>query len=167
MLNLQPLIARLVDDILCAVAELTLAELETLTEGEGGATAVRTSPPRHRPVAGPRGARSAQTSVHTRLRSPARARQSPATESTSPEPIRDGDITDPEQLLMPTPSPAATEQTFVRTGQAEPGPHMEPEEEAPASRVQHVSHHRTPLRAGESVARASAAGVVIRRAKRS
>jgi hypothetical protein len=147
MLNLEPLIARLVEDILHAIGDATLAELEAVTEREAAAT-VRTAPVRARQLARARGARLSNA------------------DSTTPEPLGADDITNPEQLLTPMPPPDVTEKTLAPSKAVERKQHSEPEEEGAPTPVQQVSHHRTPLRAGETVARASAAGVVIRRPKR-
>jgi hypothetical protein len=166
MLDLQPLIARLVEDILRVIAEATRAELEVIEE-QAGAARVRTAAVHRGRVRRPKGARVQKASVPVGLKARARGARGGATrDSTTPEPLGVDDITDPEQLLMPMPRGLSTDQTPAPPGTVESKPGSEREEEAPSSRGQDVGHHRTLLRAGESVARASAAGVVIRRAKR-
>jgi hypothetical protein len=162
MFTLEPLIARLVEDILRAIGEATLAELEALAE-PAIAAALRT-PIRPGHAAGSRGTRRGQASAHTGSRSRARTTKGHAP-TGAPEPRGVDDITDPEQLLVPLPLPASTEPIIVPTKMAESHALVE-SVQLPASRIQHADQPQTPLRAGESLARSSAAGIVIRRAKR-
>jgi hypothetical protein len=165
MLDLRPLIARLVEDILRAIGEATLAELDATREA-AKAPRARTAPTRVRRVRRA-GARAPKPSVH--VGSPSRARAAnkrAATDSKGPELHGVDDITDPEELLAPMPLPVAIEPSLSVPRASESTPRSEPEAETPPSPAQPVSHYGAFLRAGESVARASAAGVVIRRARR-
>lgn len=148
MLNLKPLMARLVEDVLRAIGEATLQELEGVKVIHRAALArsTRRSHRRAPPRRGP--------SRVTRPASPADT-HSPSDEALEPPELCA--ITRPEDLLVATSHSAGTEPAL--------GPTVD-DEVVPLRRVKPVDGPTpTPtLRAGESVVRATAAGVVIRRA---
>ena len=77
----------------------------------------------------------------------------------APEPPAFAEITDPERLLAATVAPRGA------TAPLE-APPTDPEGEPPPSAERPTGGATARLRAGESLARATGAGVVIRRAKR-
>jgi hypothetical protein len=72
-------------------------------------------------------------------------------------------ITNPEDLLVATGHSAVAEPVLASNVTVDNEESTEDEEEVPPSRVQPVDRPTPVLRAGESVVRATAAGVVIRR----
>lgn len=164
MLNLEPLIARLVEDVLRCIGEATLAELEAVT-----ATRLAAPKPARATRRSPR--RSARRNPPRAIR-PAAA---PPPSGDVLEPPGFDAITRPEDLLVatahtaaaasvvpPAVVPAATanaNETAYDDGSADA------EEGGPPSSVQPARPSTPTLRDGESVVRATAAGVVIRRAR--
>jgi hypothetical protein len=155
MLDLQPLIDRFVEDVFRAVRGASLDELrELLAQG----TPTRARRP---PVAVPRAAparRQARPKRPVRA-APASAPRKAAPAALAPEPPAFAEITDPERLLAATVAPRGA------TAPLE-APPTDPEGEPPPSAERPTGGATARLRAGESLARATGAGVVIRRAKR-
>ena len=154
MLDLEPLIADFVDDLLATLRQATVDELHELL-GNG-------TPPAHaRSVAKPRRATRARPAVQTRTRSPSTTKRRRASKASAPRADRSvvAEITDPEWLLavaVPSPPPLP----LVRA------PATMEEEPRPSGDRPATAAHGS-LREGERLARPSgAAGVVIRRAKR-
>jgi hypothetical protein len=168
MLNLEPLIARFVDDVLRAIRAASLEELREACAPRG-ATPVAPS----RRASAPRKTRSKAT-VRPRPR-PTPGRREPLRNShparteraesigggplPAPEPALGAEITDPDRLLAAAlpPEDAPTSPT---------GAPEEPEEEPPPSTERPAPSAPVALREGETLARADGAAVVIRRAKR-
>jgi hypothetical protein len=170
MLNLEPLIARLVDDVLRAIRSATLAELRAVLESSEQDLERKSRAPDPLRTARPPAKRVPASRV-TRL-----AAQAVVTESRShPEPEPHSEITDPERLLArPTPpaAPPPEEADPPPAGGAQ-GESVEPEEEPPntpapvAPAVTHTAGNAPArLRVGESLANTTGTGVVIRRAKK-
>jgi hypothetical protein len=160
MLDLQPLIDRLVEDVLRAVRGASLDELRELLAA-GRPARVRRPPaavpraaPARRQARPQRPVRTAATSAPRKA-----ARTAFAPEPAVPEPPAFAEITDPERLLAATVAPRGA------TAPLE-APPTDLEREPPPSAEQPTSGATARLRAGESLARATGAGVVIRRAKR-
>lgn len=156
MLNLQPLIARLVEDVLRAIRGATLAELRVLASPAAKPPARKASR-----ASAPPQRRRRQPTVPSGARGGAK-RSTPAPTTAPPEPAGGGaDITDPEQLLATTwqPQPALAESRSIES--------LEPVAEPPSSTVRPAVGSVVKLRDGETLARASGAGVIIRRSKRS
>jgi hypothetical protein len=170
MLNLEPLIARLVDDVLRAIRSATLAELHTVLESSEqdlqrkprAPDPLRTVRPPAKRVPAPRVTRPAAAAVVTESRS-------------HPEPEPHSEITDPERLLAhPKPPPAPPgEEVDTSLAGGEQSESVEPEEEPPstpapvAAAITHTAGNAPArLRVGESLANTTGTGVVIRRAKK-
>jgi hypothetical protein len=163
MLNLEPLITRLVDDVLRAIRGATLAELRSVLAlpedkiGEAPRAVGASRVSRARAKAGPAGTVAVARTAIPETRSP-----------PEPEPHSTAEITDPERLLAAataTPDLADAPAPAVQVAQA-------PEaEEAPASGPVAILP-RAPasatarLRVGESLASGHGSSVVIRRAKK-
>jgi hypothetical protein len=165
MLDLEPLVARLVDDVLRAIGRASLAELDRLS----GPSRAETPRPGNRvaeraPARERRATPREPHEVAVRPAAPGRAR------AASKKADRPGvaDITDPERLLSavlePTPGEVRASAPSAAAVSAASAPASEPE--APALHERSPDRGIAHLRAGESVARVSGAGVVIRRAKR-
>ena len=161
MLNLQPLVNRFVEDVLRAVRGASLDELREApgpgyaragAASPGGCPARRAGPSPGAPPA-PR-ARGGNVCPLGRQR-PRRSRRS----WPCPTRPRSQEITDPERLLAATVAPR---------GAAAPleAPPADLEGAPPPSAERPTGGATARLRAGESLARATGAGVVIRRAKR-
>jgi hypothetical protein len=170
MLNLEPLITRLVDDVLRAIRGAALAELrEILASSEHDLerkprpldpSRVFHPPAKGFPVA--RATRSATPVARAESR-------------THPEPEPHSEITDPERLLAhpkAPPPPAVPPAEEVEPPLAQSAP-VESEAEPPtpaapaAAAVEHSAGNApTRLRVGESLANTTGTGMVIRRAKR-
>jgi type IV secretory pathway VirB10-like protein len=170
MLNLEPLITRLVDDVFRAIRGAVLAELREILESSEqdlerkprplDPSRVVRPPVKRVPVA--RATRPETSSARTESRS-------------HPEPEPYSEITDPERLLAhpqaPPPAPAEeVEPPPAPSVQSEP---LEPEAEPPsppapvAAATPHTAGNAPArLRAGESLANTTGTGMVIRRAKR-
>jgi hypothetical protein len=172
MLNLEPLIARLVNDVLHAIRGAALVELRAVLESSErelerkpralGPSGVARAPAKSVPAS--RGRRSLAAGALTESRS-------------HPEPEPHSEITDPERLLAPAssqPPPPPSERIgdapSVEATQEEP---VEAEEEpanspAPVAEVVAHSAGNAParLRVGESLANTTGTGMVIRRAKK-
>jgi hypothetical protein len=156
MLNLKPLIAGLVEDVLRAIAEATLEELGAVGTSHRGAPKPARSTRRSRGRAAPRRGPSRAS----RLASPAHMHSLP---DDALEPPEFDAITNPEDLLVATGHCAVAEPFLASNVTVDNEESTEDEEEVPPSRVQPVDRPTPVLRAGESVVRATAAGVVIRR----
>ena len=141
MLNLEPLIARLVDDVLHALGTLTLEDLRDLLAPSTIASRTK------RPLT-PKVTRSRSQSASDKGRAGPRAVMEPSAEA---------DITDPEQLLE-------TARPHMPPG--EDHGRADREEPPPSSSVRPVVGSIVSLRPGERLASAPGAGVVIRRAKK-
>ena len=162
MLNLEPLVTRLVEDVLRAVRGTTLAELRGLTAPSNRASTRKSSAARH---AGP--SRRVKRRLPRKIATDSQSRSvSDRADAVSVGAIvrlpTGANITDPERLLETTP--------LIRTQQApapcEGGAADDPEEEPPSSTVRPVVGSVVSLRPGESLVSASGAGIVIRRAKK-
>jgi hypothetical protein len=155
MLDLQPHVDRFVEDVLRAVRGASLDELRELLAPSTPArvrrppAAVPRAAPARRQARPQRPVRAAATS----------ARRKAAPEPAVPDPPAFAEITDPERLLAATVAPRGAT-----------APHEAPpaglEGEPPPSAERPTGGATARLRAGESLARATGAGVVIRRAKR-
>jgi hypothetical protein len=166
MLNLEPLIARFVDDVLRAIRAASLNELR----GARGPERVMVAGQSRRAPA-PRKARRAvpkrrlpeqarvlreSANVRARARVQRPAPSIPASEPESPEVA---EITDPEGLLASSP--------LRNSAPVSPaGPSAGPVSEPPPSAQRLVDEPGVALRQGETLVRADGAAVVIRRAKR-
>jgi hypothetical protein len=157
MLDLQPLVDRFVEDVLRAVRGASLDELrEALAQGAPARVgrppaAVPRAAPARRQARPKRPVRAAATS--------ATRKAAPAALAPDPEPPGFAEITDPERLLAATVAPRGA------TAPLE-APPADLEGEPPPSAERPTGGATARLRAGESLARATGAGVVIRRAKR-
>lgn len=167
MLWLQPLIDRFVDDVLRAIRNATLEDLRNLTSARAESApaarpAARKAKPRNR--AGSRSAtlpsrrQPAPTHVGTGV-----LEQAPVLPQEprrpAPDPSGFAEITDPERLLAAQP-PHPPETAAPPRPQAAAAGQPPPRAERPAHRP------AVPLREGETLVRADAGAVVIRRAKR-
>jgi len=156
MRKLEPLIARFVDDVLRLVKEATADGLRTLLSEETGR-------PRTRPSDGETVASSRQSGgLPPRARRPLRgmARRSTIAGMTADlAPSAPGaDITDPQRLLAITaPGPLDVAEAETAPDSPSDGPVSTVREAGGVSPVR--------LRANETLARVSSAGVVIRRAR--
>jgi hypothetical protein len=158
MLNLESLITRLVEDVLRAIGEATLDELADARPTQPATANRARSTRRSRQREAPRrGASRASQSA-----SPADAHALP--DSALEAPGFDA-ITNPEDLLAPTGRSAVAEPEIVPTVRAANEGSTAAEEVVPPSRVQPIDRPTPMLRAGESLVRATAAGIVIRRAR--
>jgi len=163
MLDLQPLIARFVDDVLLALRGATFEELRELLSANATSEGVPSPRPRKpRPTRQGRGAarRAAPRPAPARARvAPSPLRFEQATEPTEPPAL--AEITDPEGLLAaalaPTP-PVAAHPPHIAPATPEGG-------QLPRG-IRLALSAVGALREGESLARVAGAGLVIRRAKR-
>jgi hypothetical protein len=163
MLNLESLIARLVEDVLLAIRGATLAELrELVAPSDRGSTG---EPPAAFRVAIPgrrvRRRRPGSIVPDSQSRDVSDRADAGSVVATRERPTG-GDITDPESLLAipPPPKPQqvpAPDESGVPAG---------PEEAPPPSSVRLVRESGVSLRPGETLASASGTGIVIRRAKK-
>jgi hypothetical protein len=155
MLDLQPLIARLVDDILRLIRGASIATLRDFSEStEADPSALRQHAQRPKPRAAPKPA--------ARPKRRRTVRQRPTRTARAPEPALHAEITDPERLLA-----AAARSAPTMDSAREPAAPMAGEEVFPPSRERLAAVASVALRSGESVAHASErGGVVIRRRKR-
>jgi hypothetical protein len=156
MLNLEPLVARLVEDVLRALGSLTLEDLRELAAPSATPSPRKSAAVPDVPVVRRRAKR--------RL-APGRVRSSPPARvadqgRAAPGAIVDlpagADITDPERLLATARPPLLDREGGAPTD-GEP---------SPAGAVRHGVGSVVPLRPGERLASASGASVVIRRAKK-
>jgi hypothetical protein len=164
MLNLEPLIARFVDDVLRAVRRTNLNELRDLLVT---APAAAPGAPRRRAAApgkAPAGLRTAKPMAPAPAGDalalkprPART-ETPADHVPTSEPLEIAEITDPERLLADAAPSGALAPYLAAEG--------EPEEEPPPSTERLAARPTVALREGESLARDAGAGIVIRRRKR-
>jgi hypothetical protein len=150
-------------DVLRAIRGITLAELRGLTAPSNRASARESSSAR--PAPGP--SRRVKRRLRRKIATDSQSRRvSDRGDAVSVGAIlglpAGADITDPERLLETTP--------LTRPQQApapsEGGAADDPEEEPPSSTVRPVVGSVVSLRPGESLVSASAAGIVIRRAKK-
>jgi hypothetical protein len=151
MLNLKPLVARLVEDVLQAIRQATLAELHELTAASNRASPRKPSAARRVPIPSGQVKRPSRGRVAAELRSgdvsnPADG----ASVGAIREPTTGADITDPERLLAASSTP----------GQ------VASEEQPPPLSVRPKVSSVVTLRPGERLASASGAGIVIRRHKK-
>jgi hypothetical protein len=161
MLDLEPLIARLVEDILGAIRRASVDELREL---------------RDLPHARPTPVAPTNNHAGRRTRPPrgsrARAeRTSGLTQRSSAEPSPLTEITDPEQLLG-----TSVQDESSPPEEAAPPPEAPPEEPVSAPAVEEAApparserpadEQPVRLREGERLARSAGEGFVIRRAKR-
>jgi len=168
MLNLEPLIARFVDDVLGAIRRASPEELRRALELE---PPVRTAPRRKLQAAAPRQPVKAPAGrARPRPRPaalPARAVSLPAPEVTPAATTREpdapavGEITDPGALLDAAVAEYGAPRAYEWLLTTEETPQPESASTPSPRRQSEVA-----LRAGESLARSSGNGVVIRRAKR-
>ena len=159
MLDLQPLVDRFVEDVLRAVRGASLDELRELLDPGTPARARR--PPAAVPRAAParRQARPQPPVRAAATSSPRKAAPAALAPEPAAEPPAFAEITDPERLLAATVAPRGA------TAPLE-APPTDLEGEPPPSAERPTGGATARLRAGESLARATGAGVVIRRAKR-
>jgi hypothetical protein len=159
MLDLEPLIAGLVEDILRAIRHASVDELRQLREVQDGAQSrsARAGTPRSGPRE--RGRRAAPR--RTQSTQNARSKRISALPQHAPEPAPMTEITDPEQLLG-----ASTTREASRPASVPPVP-VQAEAELPASgTLPATTNGRTlRLREGESLARSAGDGIVIRRSR--
>jgi hypothetical protein len=158
MFDLQPLIARLVEDLLRLIRGASVEDLrEILGSAEADPPARR--PRRRRSKLMPSPKRRAARPKRKRTARPARAVEPSA---RAPEPPPPAEITDPERLLAATATAAPT----IASVRPHAAPDVAKEPSAPSGPPPPAGAN-VPLRAGESVAHASEhGGVVIRRRKR-
>ncbi len=155
MLDLRPLVARLVDDLLLLIRRVRIEELHEL-RGNGAAD----PPPRRR-----RARRRRPQPPAKPAKRPKRRRVQPRPHVATrpmraPEPPPHAEITDPERLLAAAAAQAPEE------SRPRPAAPSAPEPSPPSGERRGAGNH-VALRRGESVARASdRGGVVIRRSKR-
>jgi hypothetical protein len=152
MLDLQPLIARLVDDLLRLIRGASVEELNELYG------APLEDPPRRQRRARQSGPRSAPKRPAAPARKKAPRRTEVVASVPAPEPALHAEITDPERLLAVATPPAPTKVSA--------GPHAPAEEPSPPSGERRAVGASVALRRGESVARASEHGGVVIRRKR-
>ena len=162
MLNLEALIARLVEDVIRAIRSATLEELRDLN------TASTTASPRKSSTTPRFPGSSPQAKRHLPRRAvvdPHPGNASDRTTTSADGAIRGlpsgDDITDPERLLATTPSTWPVQTSVSGEGGVPTGP----EEEPPSGTTQPVVDAVVRLRPGERLASVSGASVVIRRAK--
>jgi hypothetical protein len=158
MLNLEPLIARLVEDVLRAIGSLTLEELRDLIAPSTTALPRKSPTVPHVPVP----SRRAKRPLPRRpLKSPPATVSDPGTAAVRaiPELPAGADITDPDRLL----ATASPPQQVLPA--AEVGVPVS-EDEPPSSTVRPVFVSGVSLRPGERLASPSGASIVIRRAKK-
>ena len=159
---MEPLIARLIEDVLLAIRGATFAELRELVAPSDRASTGESPAPLRAPVPGRR----------VRRRLPGRFvadsqsrdvsdRADPGSVVATRDAPTSGDITDPESLLA-TPPPKPQQVPAPDEG----GVPARPAEAPPPSSVRLVRESVVSLRPGESMASASGAGIVIRRAKK-
>jgi hypothetical protein len=163
MLNLEPLITRLVEDLLRAIRGTTLGELRELTAPSNRASTRKSSAARHARGPSRRVKRRLPRKIATDSQSRSVSDRADAVSVGAILGLPTGaDITDPERLLETTP--------LIRPPRApdpcEGGALDDPEEEPPSSTVRPVVGSVVSLRPGESLVSASGAGIVIRRAKK-
>jgi hypothetical protein len=156
MLNLEPLIARFVDDVLQTIRAASLEELREACAPAAlsrGASAQRKG--------APKGRQSRRVPVPLRKEAELAERvPTPAPHAApEPEPLAVAEITDPVRLLAA--APVHEDAPTSPTGVPE-----DVEEEPPPSTERPAPEATVALREGESLVRAGGAGVVIRRAKR-
>jgi len=166
MLNLEPLIVRLVDDVLRAIRGATLAELRAVLASSEHELQRKSR------ALGPWVARTPAKRAPSSRVMPLSA----FIETRShPEPEPHSEITDPERLLAPpTPLPPPPTERFeapsVPSASREPVEPDEPPPTPPAPVAAAVAYSAgnapTRLRMGESLANTTGIGVVIRRAKK-
>ena len=171
MLNLEPLIARLVEDVLCSIRTVPLAEL---ISPSGRASPSKSTAARRVPIR-PDGRRDRDPEVGRRhVKRPLHTTESQSRSALNRadavgalhEPSTGADITDPARLLAMTRQlhlPPHPEEAPATAGGGAP---TVPEEEPPSSTVRPVLGSVVRLRPGESLASTSGAGIVIRRPKR-
>jgi hypothetical protein len=156
MIDLQPFVARFIDDVLRAIRKAPLEELrEVLANGQADPPAKRPRLPASKPE-GP-AQRAARPTPRKSVRQP-RAMAAPL--EAMPELESAADITDPERLLA---AAVAEPNGAVSAQEAFEGAE---EEEPPASTARPTAGAAVVLRAGESLVRAAGVGLVIRRQKR-
>jgi hypothetical protein len=165
MLNLEPLIARLVDDVLGAIRAATLAELRAVLASSELDLARKPRLAAPSPVARP----PEPKRVPASRRKPPSAPAALAAARSHPEPEPHSEITDPERLLAP-PAPPPPSERVETASQDEPvaaaPEEAPPESPAPAPVVHSAGNAPARLRVGESLANTTGTGVVIRRAKK-
>ena len=159
MLNLEPLIARLVEDVLRAIGSLTLEELRDLLAPSMAASPRKSATVPHVPVRSHRAKRPLPRGRVTKASPASVSDQDRAAPGAIPEPPAGADITDPERLLA-TARPPQQVLPAAEVGL------LGSEDEPPPSSVRPVVGSVVPLRPGERLASTSGAGIVIRRAKK-
>jgi hypothetical protein len=157
MLNLEPLVARLVEDVLRALGSLTLEDLRDLAAPSATPSPRRSAAVPYVPVVRRR-AKAKRRLARGRARNspPARVANNRAAAGAIVDLPAGADITDPERLLATARAPLPD-----REGGA-PADGEEPPAGAVSPRVGSV----VPLRPGERLASASGTSIVIRRAKK-
>jgi hypothetical protein len=165
VLNLQPLVARFVDDVLRAVRKATLPELEALLKADRGASlaqAVRPAIHARRQ----RQRRKRSSPVRISQPHPKRIREHVTPAGAGSVPLELDAITDPENLLVASVAPR-TLKAVPASAAAIPNEQSTGTVQAPPPSSERRTGNSGPaLRPGETLARASGAGVVIRRVRR-
>jgi hypothetical protein len=163
MLNLEPLIARLVDDVLGAIRTATLAELRAVLASSELDLERKPRLAAPSPVARPPEVKRVPAS----RRKPPSAPASLGVQRSHPEPEPHSEITDPERLLAPPVPPPPRVDTAPQDEPVVAAPEEAPPESRASTPVVHaVGHAPARLRVGESLANTTGTGVVIRRAKK-
>jgi hypothetical protein len=156
MLKLEPLVARLVEDVLRALGSLTLEDLRDLVAPSATPSPRKSAAGPHVPVARRRAKRRLALG-RVRNSPPARvADQGRAAPGAIVDLPAGADITDPERLLAAARPPLPDREGGAATDGEEPA----------AGAVRPGVGSVVPLRAGERLANASGASIVIRRAKK-
>jgi hypothetical protein len=157
MLNLEPLIARLLEDVLRAIGSLTLEDLRDLMAPSPTASPRRSPAVPRVPVPSRRAKRRLPRRTVANSPPPSASDKGRATPPAIQEPPAGADITDPERLLATAGPPLPRGESDMRVdGEGEP----------PSSTVRPVGGSVVPLRTGETLASAPGSGVVIRRTKK-
>jgi hypothetical protein len=157
MLDLQPLIARLVDDVFRLIRGASVGELrELLGQAEG-----RSPVERGRRAERSKSAPARKAAPRPRREPAVREKRARPATVIAPEASVHAEITDPEWLLGVA-TPSAPTRAFVRNDTAL----VAVEESSPSSGQRPASRASVGLRSGESMARASERGGVVIRRKR-
>jgi hypothetical protein len=162
---LEPLTARFVDDVIRLVREATAEGLRTLLGEEAGRP--RPHLPQSDVVKAPRRAARVPTHPSRPIREPARRSPIPTANLSLPAPggeTKDAEITDPQWLLAMGAPTLLEVPSVLEAADSEVAP--ESVSEGPPSAVREAGGiSPVRLRANETLARVSNAGVVIRRAR--
>jgi hypothetical protein len=156
MLKLEPLVARLVEDVLRALRSVTLEDLRDLAAPSATPSPRKSAAVPHVPVVHRRAKRRLAVG-RVKNSPPARvADQGRAARDAIVDLPAGADITDPERLLATARPPLPDREGGAPSDGEEP----------PAGAVSPGVGSVVPLRPGERLANASGASIVIRRAKK-